>query len=68
MFTFGMFNSMKRPPEDGRHILFSVKADKNTFPADVWERFRDTTKARKEYWVTVLRRLMEEYTKQEPKP
>ena len=50
-------------------LLFTVKADKHTFPADVWERFRDTPEGPQGVLDRLLlRRLMEEYSSQEPTP
>jgi hypothetical protein len=67
MFS-GILAIMNDRPQDRRHILFSVKADARTFPAELWQRFRATTEARGEAWVDVLRRLVEQYIRQEPKP
>lgn len=67
MFS-SIFGGMNERSQDRRHILFSVKADAQTFPAELWQRFKATTEARGEVWINVLRRLIEQYICQEPKP
>lgn len=51
-----------------RHILFSVKEDPQTFPAATWQAFRAACDRRGEKWVAVLRRLVEQYMRQEQEP
>jgi hypothetical protein len=70
---FGIFLRMTnprdptpRPQRERDKILFSVKEDAGTFPAELWQRFRQTTKDRGEVWINVLRRLIEQYIAQEP--
>jgi hypothetical protein len=50
--------------------LFTVTEHPERFPRELWQEFRDTTKAKGEQWIDVLRRLVEEYVTQNrsPKP
>lgn len=68
MTMFGIVRAMRDKSEDRKHILFSVKADARTFPAELWERFRATADHRGEQWIDALRRLIEQYISQGPKP
>jgi len=71
MFRLAILRGMPPDPrpQDRRHILFSVKADAQTFPAELWERFLAAVRARGEpSWIVVLRRLIEQYLAQEPRP
>lgn len=56
------------PDDYTHHILFSIR-DSPTFPAALWHRFKATVKARADGTpVDVLRRLIERYLDEGPKP
>jgi hypothetical protein len=69
MFRFAILRRMseKPPPRELGKVLFTVR-DSPRFPADVWQRFRDTARQRGESWIDALRRAAETYIHQEPKP
>jgi hypothetical protein len=63
-----IFSSMNDRPEDRSRTLFSIKADAKTFPAELWQRFKQTAERRGDKVIEVLRRLIEQYIREEPKP
>jgi hypothetical protein len=59
----------QQPPRSARsHTLFSIKADPKTFPAELWHRFRQTAERRGDKVIDLLRRFVEHYVREEPKP
>lgn len=68
MIFSGIFSGMNDRPEDRSRTLFSIKADAKTFPAELWHTFRKTAEARGEKVIEVLRRFIEQYIREEPRP
>ena len=52
-------------PANRDKIVFSVR-DSERFPGETWRAFRAACDRRGEAWIDVLRRLIEQYTGQEP--
>jgi hypothetical protein len=69
MFRFAILRRMaeKPPPRELGKVLVTVR-DSPRFPADLWQRFRETARERNESWIDALRRIVEQYVRQEPKP
>jgi hypothetical protein len=65
---FGIFGRMDERRQDRTHTLISIKADAKTFPAELWQRFKQTADARGEKVIDVLRRCVEQYVSQERRP
>ena len=64
--TLPKFDILQGMPANRDKILFTVRGDR--FPSELWQAFRAACERRQEKWIDVLRRLVEQYVRQEPKP
>jgi hypothetical protein len=59
---------MTTPERREGSTLFSVKADRNRFPAELWERFKRTAEERGKRWIDALREAVEQWIARKEKP